>query len=68
MESLQWIAAHRRPYEPGVAFVIETGNPNVVETLKAAGWICVVVDENSDPALAWSGVSTVTAEAPAGER
>jgi hypothetical protein len=67
-ESLKWIAAHRRPYEPGVAFVIETGNPSVVETLKAAGWICVLVDQDSDPALAWSGVSTVTEQTPAGER
>ena len=67
-ESLHWIAAHRRPYEPGVAFVIETGHPDVVETLKAAGWICVLVDGDSDPALAWSGVSTVTEEAPVSER
>jgi uncharacterized protein (DUF58 family) len=67
-ESLNWIAAHRRPYEPGVAFVINTGNPGVVETMKAAGWICVLVDEDSDPALAWSGVSTVTEQAPTSER
>jgi hypothetical protein len=66
--SLRWIAAQRRPYEPAVAFVVETGNPGVVQTLKAAGWICVLVDEESDPALAWSGVSTVTAEPPVGER
>lgn len=67
VESLRWIIAHRRPYEAGVAFVIESGNPAVSESLQAAGWICVPVNEHSDPAHAWAGVARMSAQTT-GER
>jgi hypothetical protein len=67
-ESLRWIAAHRRPYEAGVAFVIDTGNPAVAEYLHAAGWICVPVTDRTDPAQAWAGVARVTSLSPAERR
>jgi hypothetical protein len=67
-ETLRWVSAQRRPYEAGVAFVIETGNDGVVRTLQAAGWICVPVTSGSDPAHAWSRVASVTALTPAERR
>jgi uncharacterized protein (DUF58 family) len=62
VESLRWIIAHRRPYEAGVAFVIESGNPAIAESLQAAGWFCVPVSEDSDPATAWAGVARMSAQ------
>ncbi len=62
---LRWIAEQRRPYEAGVAFVIESGNPAVLDTLQASGWICVPVTDTTDPARAWSQLATVTAPTPA---
>jgi hypothetical protein len=63
-ETLRWIAAQRRQYEAGVAFVIDTGNPAVLEILQAAGWICVPVADRSDPARAWARVAGITAQTP----
>jgi hypothetical protein len=67
-ETLRWISAQRRPYEAGVAFVIDTGNPAALRALQAAGWICVPVTDTSDPAQAWARVAGVTARTPAERR
>jgi hypothetical protein len=67
-ETLRWISTQRRPYETGVAFVIETGNTVALTTLQAAGWICVPVTAASDPASAWDRVASVTAQTPAERR
>jgi len=67
-ETLRWIIAQRRPYESGVAFVIDTGNPAVLHALKAAGWTCVAVTDTTDPAQAWAGVAGITAQTPAEHR
>jgi hypothetical protein len=67
-ETLHWISAQRRPYETGVAFVIETGNHAVLEILEAAGWICVPVTDTADPARAWARVANLTAQTPAERR
>jgi hypothetical protein len=67
-ETLRWISAQRRQYEAGVAFVIDTGNPAVLHTLQAAGWICVPVRHTTDPAQAWARVASITAETPLEER
>jgi Protein of unknown function DUF58 len=67
-ETLRWIAAQRRAYESGVAFVIETGNPAVLEVLEAAGWICVPVTDRAHPARAWARVAGLTAQTPAERR
>jgi len=61
-ETLRWITAHRRPYETGVAFVIESGNPAVAETFRSAGWICIPVTDRSDPAEAWASVARLAAQ------
>jgi hypothetical protein len=67
-ETLRWITAQRRPYETGVAFVIDTGNSAVLEVLEAAGWICVPVSDRADPARAWARVASLTAQTPAERR
>jgi Protein of unknown function DUF58 len=59
--TLRWIMAQRRPYEPGVAFVIDSGNPRVLAALEGAGWICVPVAETTDPARAWARVAGIAA-------
>jgi uncharacterized protein (DUF58 family) len=67
-ETLHWISSQRRPYETGVAFVIETGNPAVLEILEAAGWICVPVTDTADPARAWARVANLTMQSPVERR
>ena len=67
-ETLHWISAQRRPYETGVAFVIETGNSAVLKILEAAGWICVPVTDKADPARAWARVASLTAQTSAERR
>ena len=67
-ETLRWISAQRRPYETGVAFVIDTGNPAVLTILEAAGWICVPVSDTADPAQAWARVASLTAQSVAERR
>ena len=67
-ETLRWILAQRRPYEAGVAFIVDSGNPAVQAALTDAGWICVPVTDRTDPALAWMSVLGVTAAAPAERR
>ena len=67
-ETLRWISAQRRPYEAGVAFVVDTGNDAVLNALQAAGWICVPVTDSTDPARAWERVASVTAQTPAERR
>ncbi|MCU1549926.1 MAG: hypothetical protein JWR36_486 [Glaciihabitans sp.] len=56
-DSLEWIAAQRRPYEAGVAFILQTGSTRAWEQLAAAGWTCVPVVDTDDPAVAWASVS-----------
>jgi uncharacterized protein (DUF58 family) len=58
-ETLQWISSQRRPYETGVAFVLDTGNPTILRGLEAAGWSCIRVTATSDPARAWDRVGAV---------
>jgi hypothetical protein len=67
-ETLRWIASQRRPYEAGVAFVIETGSRAALEALQAAGWICVPVTDTTDPARAWARVASITAQTPVERR
>jgi len=64
IDTLNWIIAQRRPYEPAVAFVLETGNESATEALRANGWLCVPVTDGSDPALAWAGVSRLSGAVP----
>lgn len=67
-ETLRWIAAHRRPYEAGVAFVLDADRPDgsgaagsgVAESLQSAGWIVIPVTAGSDPALTWAAVERMT--------
>jgi Protein of unknown function DUF58 len=66
--TLRWIIAQRRPYEPGVAFVIETGNPRPAAELEAAGWTCVPVTDRTDPARAWAGATSVATLSEADRR
>ena len=63
-ETLRWILSQRRPYEAGVAFVIESGNPGIQKVLTDAGWICVPVTDKADPAVAWLSVLGITAQTP----
>jgi uncharacterized protein (DUF58 family) len=60
-ESLKWIASQRRPYEAGVAFVIQTGETYVSEALTEAGWTCVPVRDTDDPAIVWAHVANYLA-------
>ncbi|HEY2643424.1 MAG TPA: DUF58 domain-containing protein [Galbitalea sp.] len=61
-ETLRWIIAQRRPYEMGIAFVLDTGEPGALRQLADAGWICVPVTDTSDPAQVWGAVSRYTAQ------
>jgi uncharacterized protein (DUF58 family) len=61
VETLRWIIAQRRPYETGVAFVIDTGNPHAWEALSGAGWTCIPARDTDDPALVWASVASFTA-------
>jgi uncharacterized protein (DUF58 family) len=61
VETLRWILAQRRPYETGVAFVIDTGNPQIWTALVEAGWTCIPVHDTDDPALVWASVGSFTA-------
>jgi hypothetical protein len=63
-ETLRWMITQRRPYETGVAFVVDTGNPFIWEALTDAGWICVPVTDTDDPAQVWAGVAGYAAETP----
>ena len=64
IDTLNWIIAQRRPYEPAVAFIIETGSSTATEVLQANGWLCVPVTDRSDPARAWAGVSRLSGAVP----
>jgi uncharacterized protein (DUF58 family) len=61
VETLHWILAQRRPYESGIAFVIDTGDPTIWTALAEAGWTCVPVRDTDDPALVWASVGSFTA-------
>lgn len=63
-DTLAWIITQRRPYETGVAFVIETGNKHVWTALSEAGWTCVPVTDTDDPARVWAAVSGFAADMP----
>jgi uncharacterized protein (DUF58 family) len=65
--TLRWIASQRRPYETGVAFVLDTGNPAIAEILESSGWSCILVDGMTDFALAWARVSSIASH-PIAER
>jgi uncharacterized protein (DUF58 family) len=59
-ESLAWIIAQRRPYESGLAFVIDTGSPAVAHAMEDAGWNCILVADTDDPAAVWSRNASFT--------
>jgi hypothetical protein len=61
-DTLRWIISQRRPYETGVAFVIDTGIRAIGRALADAGWICVPVRDTDDPAAVWATVAGYTAE------
>jgi uncharacterized protein (DUF58 family) len=61
-DTLRWIISQRRPYETGVAFVIDTGIRGIGRALADAGWICVPVKDTDDPAAVWATVAGYTAE------
>lgn len=52
-QSLDWLLRHRRPHEPGAAFVVGASR-HVVTRLRDAGWSVVPVDPSTNPAFAWS--------------
>jgi len=59
--TLRWIAAQRRPFELGVAFVIGRRAADAVDALSEAGWSCLPVLETDDPAAVWAAISPATA-------
>jgi uncharacterized protein (DUF58 family) len=61
VDTLRWILAQRRPYETGVAFVIDTGNAHIWTALVEAGWTCIPVRDTDDPALVWASVGSFSA-------
>jgi uncharacterized protein (DUF58 family) len=61
-EALHWINAQRRPYETGIAFIIDSGDPTALQQLAESGWICVPVTDESDPARVWAAVAGYTAQ------
>ncbi len=67
-ETLHWISSQRRPYETGVAFVIDAGNPAVPAALEASGWLCIEVTETVDPTDAWARVPGVASHLVAERR
>jgi uncharacterized protein (DUF58 family) len=67
-ETLRWILAQRRPFETGVAFIVDSGKSIANEALAEAGWICVAVTDKMDPALAWMSVLGVTSRSAMGRR
>jgi uncharacterized protein (DUF58 family) len=60
-DTLRWMLAQRRPYETGVAFVIDTGHPDVWTAFAEAGWNCIPVRDTDDPALVWASVGSFSA-------
>lgn len=68
LATLHWIAAQRRPFELGVAFVLGRRSASAFDALSAAGWTCVPVRETDDPALAWASISRFTGQATGGGR
>jgi uncharacterized protein (DUF58 family) len=61
-EALRWMLAQRRPYEPGVVFVIQTGSTRAWEAFAAAGWTCVPVRDTDDPGLVWASVPSFSTQ------
>jgi uncharacterized protein (DUF58 family) len=61
-ETLHWITAQRRPYETGIAFIVDSGDVTALQQLSDSGWICVPVTDRSDPAQVWSAVARHTAQ------
>jgi uncharacterized protein (DUF58 family) len=68
VEAMHWIIAQRRPYESGVAFVIDTGNPRAWDALSAAGWTCIPARDSDDPALVWASVASFSTAHVSGQR
>jgi hypothetical protein len=65
---MRWIIAQRRPYESGVAFVIDTGNPLVWQAFSEAGWTCIPARDTDDPALVWASVASFSTAHVSGQR
>jgi uncharacterized protein (DUF58 family) len=53
-ESLRWIVGQRARHEHGVAVVVDRPDSTAVEALTRAGWQCVTVTDDDDPALVWA--------------
>lgn len=57
--TVDWLIRRRRKQEAGYAFLVRT-RPAVLERLRDAGWVCVVGDEDDDPADAWRAAALQT--------
>jgi uncharacterized protein (DUF58 family) len=55
--TLDWLLRHRRGGDVGIAFAVEP-RPSTVTELQNAGWLCVVVRPDDDPADAWRAASS----------
>ncbi len=55
--TLDWLLRHRRGSDVGIAFVVEP-RASTVTHLQNAGWLCVVVRSDDDPADAWRAASS----------
>lgn len=64
--TLEWMARHRRPYERGIAIVLDGGD--AIETFDAAGWTCVSASLDDSPAAVWAAATRGSAGASAGRQ
>ena len=64
--TLEWMARHRRPYEKGIAIVLEGGTS--IDTFDTAGWTCVSASIDDSPAAVWAAATRGTATSTAGGR
>lgn len=51
---VRWIAGLRTGRDRATAFVLPSAGRSTRERLEEAGWLCISVDPDSDPAEAWS--------------
>lgn len=65
-ESLRWIQGQRDRHEHGVALVIDTGRSAAFESLRSAGWQCLLVSPADDPTDVWA--AAIDAGAGANDR
>jgi len=69
--TIDWAIAHRRPFERGIAVILQVGlpmmrdllNPEALSTrqqFEAAGWQCIEAEPTDDAAAVWADLSAVT--------